>query len=162
MIAIARCRLRAGGPASGRAFLAMVTADVGAEVAEPGLAGRPTLVWAQVGNRVVHVDGSADRGGVGEYVGGIAQQQLFAQPIRTTPNRSGQHLRARQAGRPAWLSALAWACTYDARLHRHSYSCCSRRNLGWMHRFIAEPWAYRHRLWPDHRVDEATATTAAA
>ena len=45
----------------------------------PGLAGRPAVVWAEVGNGVVHVDRSAEGGGVGEHVGGVAQQQLFAE-----------------------------------------------------------------------------------
>lgn len=31
-----------------------------------------------------------------------------------------------------------------------------------MHRFIAEPWAYCHRLWPDDRVDNNYSATAAA
>src|SRR5215218_6898548 len=50
-----------------------------AEVAEPGLTGRPTFGWAQVGNRMVHIDAAADRGSVGEHIGGVAQQQLFPQ-----------------------------------------------------------------------------------
>jgi hypothetical protein len=57
----------------------VVPAYVGAEVAEPGLAGRAAAVGAQVGNGVIEVDGSADGGGVGEHVGGVAQLQLFAE-----------------------------------------------------------------------------------
>jgi hypothetical protein len=60
-------------------LLVVVPADVGAEVAEPGLAGRAAAVGAQVGDGVVHVDGSVDGGGVGEDVGGVAQLQLFAE-----------------------------------------------------------------------------------
>jgi hypothetical protein len=68
-------------PASVRR-LAVVAADEWSEVAEPGLARRPAFVRAQVGNRVVHIDRSADRGGVREHISGITQQQLLAQASR--------------------------------------------------------------------------------
>ena len=42
-------------------FLVVVAANVGSEVAEPGLAGRTALIGAQIGNRVIDVDGAADR-----------------------------------------------------------------------------------------------------
>ena len=82
MIAIARCRVRVGGPSSGRGFWSVVAADEGAEVADPGLAGRAAFVGAEVGDGVVEVDAAADGGGVGEHVGGVAEQQVFAEPGR--------------------------------------------------------------------------------
>ena len=60
-------------------LLVVVAADVGSEVAEPGLAGRPAAVRAQIRNRVVYIDGSADGGGVGEHISGIAELELFAE-----------------------------------------------------------------------------------
>jgi hypothetical protein len=60
----------------------VVVADVGSEVAEPGLAGRPAVVEIDIGDGVVDVDAAADRVGVGEDVGGVAQQQLFAEARR--------------------------------------------------------------------------------
>ena len=52
---------------------------MGSEVPDPGLTGRPTLVGAQVGDGVIDIDRAADCGGVGEDIGGIAQQDLFAE-----------------------------------------------------------------------------------
>jgi hypothetical protein len=46
------------------------------------LAGRATLIGAEVGDGVVKVDAAGHRGGVGEHVGGIAQVELFAEPGR--------------------------------------------------------------------------------
>jgi hypothetical protein len=60
-------------------FDPVVVAGVGSEVADSGLAGRPAFVGAQVGDGVIDIDGAADCGGVGEDVGGIAQQDLFAE-----------------------------------------------------------------------------------
>jgi hypothetical protein len=60
-------------------FDPVVVADVGSEVPDPGLAGRPAFVGAQVGNGVVDSDRAADRRGLGEDVGGVAQQDLFAE-----------------------------------------------------------------------------------
>jgi hypothetical protein len=52
---------------------------VGSEVPDPGLAGWPAFVGAEVGDGVVDIDRAADCGGVREDVGGIAQQDLFAE-----------------------------------------------------------------------------------
>jgi hypothetical protein len=60
----------------------VVAAGVGSEVADAGLAGRPTPVGAEVGSGVVKIDATAHCGGVGEHVGGIAQLRLFAEPRR--------------------------------------------------------------------------------
>ena len=75
-------------------LLVVVAADVGAEVAEPGLAGRAAFVWAQVGDGVVEVDGAADGGGVGEHIGRVAQLQLFAE--------AGRDLVGIDWGVPGW------------------------------------------------------------
>jgi len=55
---------------------------VGSEVADAGLAGRATLVGVEVGDGVVKVEAAADRGGVGEHVGGVAELELFAESGR--------------------------------------------------------------------------------
>ncbi len=52
------------------------------EVTDPGLAGRPASVGAEVGDGVIKVDAAAHRGGVGEHVGGVAEVQLLAEPRR--------------------------------------------------------------------------------
>jgi hypothetical protein len=46
------------------------------------LAGRPAFVGVQVGDGVVDIDRAADRGGVGEGIGWVAQQDLFAEAGR--------------------------------------------------------------------------------
>ena len=48
----------------------------------PGLAGRPAFVRAEIGDGVIDVDGSADRGGVGKHIGRVAQQQLLTEAGR--------------------------------------------------------------------------------
>src|SRR4029453_18348169 len=63
-------------------FVAMVTADVGSEVADPGLAGRPTLIRTEIRNRVILIHAAAHPGGIGEYISWVAQLQLFAAPGR--------------------------------------------------------------------------------
>ena len=63
-------------------LLVVVAADVGAEVPEPGLAGRPAAVRAQIRDGVINVDGSADRGGVGKHISRVAQLELFAEAGR--------------------------------------------------------------------------------
>jgi hypothetical protein len=60
-------------------FDPVVVAGVGSEVPDPGLTGRPTFVGTQVGDGVIDIDRAAHRRGVGEYIGGIAQQDLFAE-----------------------------------------------------------------------------------
>ena len=54
-------------------FDVVVVSDVGSEVADSGLAGWPAAVGTQVRDGVVGVDVAAYGGGVGEYVGGVAQ-----------------------------------------------------------------------------------------
>jgi hypothetical protein len=94
-------------PASVR-LLVVVPADVGAEVAEPGLAGRAAAVGAHVGNGVVEVDGSAD-GGVGEDIGGVAQLQLFAE---AGGDFVGIDSDLEASGRPPWqMPGLAGTLT---------------------------------------------------
>jgi hypothetical protein len=60
----------------------VVVAGVGSEIRDPGLAGRSTLVGAEVGDGVIHIDQPAHRGGVGEHIGGVAELQLLAEPGR--------------------------------------------------------------------------------
>jgi len=60
----------------------VVVADLWAQVPDPGLARRPTLLHAQIGDGVVHVDGTAEPVCVGEDVGGVTQQQMFPQTRR--------------------------------------------------------------------------------
>ena len=60
-------------------FLIVMPAYARSEVADSGLAGRPTLRNTRIGDGVIHVDGTAHDIGVGEDVGGVAQQELFAQ-----------------------------------------------------------------------------------
>jgi hypothetical protein len=60
-------------------LLVVVAADVWSEVAEPGLAGRPAAVRAQIRDGVINVDGSADSGGVGKHISRVAQLELFAE-----------------------------------------------------------------------------------
>ena len=61
-------------------FVPVMAPYVRSEVADPGLAGWPTLVGAEVGNRVIKIDPAAHCGGIREHVGGIAELQLFAEP----------------------------------------------------------------------------------
>ena len=61
-------------------FEPVMVADMWSEVSDPGLAERPTLVGAEVGDGVVKVDAAADCGGVGEHVGRVAELELFAEP----------------------------------------------------------------------------------
>jgi hypothetical protein len=60
-------------------FDPMMVAGVGSEVSDPGLARRPTLVGAQIGNGVVHIDRAAHRVGVGKHIGVVPQLELFAE-----------------------------------------------------------------------------------
>ena len=55
---------------------------MGSEVPDPGLARRPTLFGIQIRDGVVDIDRAAYRGGVGEDIGWIAQQDLFAEAGR--------------------------------------------------------------------------------
>jgi hypothetical protein len=43
-------------------FAPVVAADVGSEVADPGLAGRATLIGAQVADGVIHIHAAASAG----------------------------------------------------------------------------------------------------
>ena len=43
------------------------------------MAGRPAALWTQVGGGVVDVDGAGDGCGVGEHIGGVAEQDLLAE-----------------------------------------------------------------------------------
>ena len=60
----------------------MVAPHVRSEVADPGLAGWPAAVRAEIGDRVIRIDAATDRGCVGKHIGGIAQQELFAKTGR--------------------------------------------------------------------------------
>jgi hypothetical protein len=82
VIARARCRVRVVDLPAAVGFDPVVVAGVGSEVPDPGLAGRPTFVGAQVGDGVIDIDRAADCGGVGKYVGGVAQLELFPKPGR--------------------------------------------------------------------------------
>jgi hypothetical protein len=57
---------------------------MGSEVADPGLAGRPTLIGAEVGDGVIKIDAAAHTGGKRKHVGRVAQLQLFAEPDGTS------------------------------------------------------------------------------
>jgi hypothetical protein len=63
-------------------FDPVVVADVRSEVPDSGLARRATLIEADIGAGVVDVDGAAHRVGVGEYIGRIAQQDVFPEAGR--------------------------------------------------------------------------------
>ena len=63
-------------------FAAVVAAHVGSEVADSGLARRPTLVQAQIGEGVIHIHTAVHPGGVGKHIGWVPQLQLFAKPYR--------------------------------------------------------------------------------
>ncbi len=78
--ATAKCLVLAGVLASPIGFVVVVAADVGSEVADSGLAGRPAAGGAEVGDGVIHVEAAAHRSGVGKHVGGVAELELFAEP----------------------------------------------------------------------------------
>jgi len=63
-------------------FQVVVPSCVGSEVADSGLAGRSAVVGVEVGDGVVDVDSAGDGCGVGEDVGGVAEQNLFTQAGR--------------------------------------------------------------------------------
>jgi hypothetical protein len=63
-------------------LVAVVAADVGSEVADLGLAGRPALIETPIGDGVIQVQAAAHRSGVGEHISRVAQLQLFAKPGR--------------------------------------------------------------------------------
>jgi hypothetical protein len=63
-------------------FDPVVVAGVGSEVPDPGLAGWPAFVGAQIRDGVVDIGGAADGRGVGKHVGGVAQLELFPKPGR--------------------------------------------------------------------------------
>src|SRR3954452_21689239 len=60
-------------------FQPVMEAHVRSEVADPGLARRPTLVRIEVGDGVININPPAHRGGVRKHIGRIAQQYLFAE-----------------------------------------------------------------------------------
>ena len=82
MIARAKCQVRVGEPASARWFVVVVPTYVRSQVADPSLAGRPTLVRTEVGDGVIKIDAAAHRSGIGEHVGRVAKLELFAEPGR--------------------------------------------------------------------------------
>ena len=52
------------------------------QVADPGLARRPTTVWTQITNGVIHIDLPGDCCGVGEHVSGVPELQVLPKPSR--------------------------------------------------------------------------------
>jgi hypothetical protein len=65
-------------------FVVVVAPYVGSEAPDPGLTGwrQPAFVGAQIRDGVVDIGGAADGRGVGKHVGGVAQQDLFAEAGR--------------------------------------------------------------------------------
>jgi hypothetical protein len=60
----------------------VVAADVGSEVADPGLAGRPTCIGTEVEDGVIHIHPAAHRGGIRKHISRAAELQLLPQPGR--------------------------------------------------------------------------------
>jgi hypothetical protein len=63
-------------------FEVVTTAGIRSEVADPGLAGCPTTVWAEVGDGVINIDTATERGRVGKHIGRVPQQDLLTQSGR--------------------------------------------------------------------------------
>ena len=79
MIAIARCRVRVVGPASGRASSGCGGGGRGVRGCRAWFGRAARRGPGQVGDGVVYVDGSADGGGVGEHISRVAELELFAE-----------------------------------------------------------------------------------
>jgi hypothetical protein len=63
-------------------FEVVTTAGIRSEVADPGLAGRPAAVEADIGLGVINIDTATDRSRVGKHIGRVPQQDLLTQTGR--------------------------------------------------------------------------------